>query len=65
MNRINPNSKTLSNSSSVLPYFKKALGKDTYNVFSILKEIFVTFLTLYANFLSWSFDKVKLAKFQS
>ena len=52
MNRINPNSKTLSNSSSVLPYFKKALGKDTYNVFSILKKIFVTVLTLFANFLS-------------
>ena len=65
------NSETLSKSNSgwgrllflshhyVMPYFQKALGKDRYNVFSILKEIFVTVLTLFANFISSHFDKVK------
>ena len=38
-------------------YFKKELGKDTYNVLSILQEIFVTVFILFANFLSWRFDK--------
>ena len=42
----------------------KALGKDTYDVFSILKDIFVTFLTLFENFLSRRFDKVKIVKFK-
>ena len=37
---------------------KKHLVKDTCNVFSILKEVFVTVLTLFANILSWHFDKV-------
>lgn len=32
-----------------MPYFKKALIKDTYSVFSISKEIFVTVLTFFAN----------------
>ena len=47
-----------------MAYFKKALGKDICNVFSILKEIFVTVLTLFVNFLSRPFDKVKIVKFQ-
>ena len=69
-----PNSKTLSNSNSgcgrllfsshhyLRPYFKGAFGKDTYNVFSVLKEIFVMVLTLFDNFLSRHFDKVKIVK---
>ena len=35
-----------------MQYFKKTLGKDTHNVLSILKEIFVTVLALFANVLS-------------
>ena len=45
-----------------MAYFKKVLVKDTYNVFCILKEIFVTVITLFANFLSRHFDKVKIIK---
>ena len=71
-----PNSETLSNSNSgcwrllfqshhyLMSYFKKALGKNTYNVFSVLKEILVTSFTLFANFLSWRFGKVKIVKFK-
>ena len=36
----------------LMPYLKKALGEDTHNVFSILKQIFVTVLALFANVLS-------------
>ena len=69
-----PDSKTLSNSNSgcgrllfsshhyLRPYFKRVVGKNTYNVFSILKETFVMVLTLIVNFLSWYFDKVKIVK---
>ena len=45
-----------------MPYFKKVLVKDTYNVFSTLKEILLTILTLFANFLSRHFDKAKIVK---
>ena len=42
-----------------MPYLQKALAKDTYNVAPILVEIFVTVLTLFANFISWRLERVK------